>query len=177
MPFEPWIGTFGGPGHDGGYLTDSIQVMTFDPKAGTVTLISIPRDLFEAAMMDGASYPRMFRSIALPLALLAAATSADPINAVALALQTGDLFFSDLANQVGNAGSELLYFLARQPGGADRATLAAALSAPLDATLDLLLRRDIIELVDGQYRFQVELIRRWFVQFDRVPALEERAVA
>lgn len=37
---------FGGPGHDGGYLTDSIQVMTFDPKASTVTLISIPRDLF-----------------------------------------------------------------------------------------------------------------------------------
>lgn len=104
-------------------------------------------------------------------------TPADVEDAVALALQTGDLFFSDLANQVGNAGSELLYFLARQPGGADRATLAAALSAPLDATLDLLLRRDIIELVDGQYRFQVELIRRWFVQFDRVPALEERAVA
>jgi LCP family protein required for cell wall assembly len=37
---------FGGPGHDGGYLTDSLQVMTFDPKEGTVTLISIPRDLF-----------------------------------------------------------------------------------------------------------------------------------
>jgi LCP family protein required for cell wall assembly len=37
---------FGGPGHDGGYLTDSLQVMTFDPKLGTVTLISIPRDLF-----------------------------------------------------------------------------------------------------------------------------------
>lgn len=37
---------FGGPGHDGGYLTDSLQVMSFDPKAGTVTLISIPRDLF-----------------------------------------------------------------------------------------------------------------------------------
>lgn len=37
---------FGGPGHDGGYLTDSLQVMSFDPKANTVTLISIPRDLF-----------------------------------------------------------------------------------------------------------------------------------
>jgi polyisoprenyl-teichoic acid--peptidoglycan teichoic acid transferase len=37
---------FGGPGHDGGYLTDSLEVMTFEPKLGTVTLISIPRDLF-----------------------------------------------------------------------------------------------------------------------------------
>lgn len=37
---------FGGPGHDGGYLTDSIQVMTFDPKEGSITLISLPRDLF-----------------------------------------------------------------------------------------------------------------------------------
>ena len=37
---------FGGPGHDGAYLTDSLQVMTFDPREGTVTLISIPRDLF-----------------------------------------------------------------------------------------------------------------------------------
>ena len=104
-------------------------------------------------------------------------TPADVEDAVALALQTGDFFFSDLANQVGNAGVELLYFLAGQPGGAGRETLAAALGAPLDATLDLLLRRDIIELVDGRYRFQVELIRRWFAQFDRVPLLEERAAA
>ena len=37
---------FGGPGHDGGYLTDSLQVMSFDPVEGIVTLISIPRDLF-----------------------------------------------------------------------------------------------------------------------------------
>ena len=104
-------------------------------------------------------------------------TPADVEDAVALALQTGDFFFSDLANQVGNAGIELLYFLAGQPNGADRATLATALNAPLDATLDLLARRDIIELVDGRYRFQVELICRWFAQFDRVPVLEERAVA
>jgi multiple sugar transport system permease protein len=30
--------------------------------------LSLPRDLFEAAMLDGASYWRMFRSIAVPLA-------------------------------------------------------------------------------------------------------------
>ncbi|MGN6565258.1 MAG: LCP family glycopolymer transferase, partial [Thermomicrobiales bacterium] len=37
---------FGGPGHDGGYLTDSIQVLSFDPKTSVVTLISVPRDLW-----------------------------------------------------------------------------------------------------------------------------------
>jgi polyisoprenyl-teichoic acid--peptidoglycan teichoic acid transferase len=37
---------FGGPGHDGGYLTDSIQVMSFDPRSGDATLISVPRDFW-----------------------------------------------------------------------------------------------------------------------------------
>ena len=37
---------FGGAGHDGGYLTDTLQVMSFDPKTGAVTLISVPRDLW-----------------------------------------------------------------------------------------------------------------------------------
>lgn len=37
---------FGGPGHDGGYLTDSIQVVSFDPVSGNATLISVPRDLW-----------------------------------------------------------------------------------------------------------------------------------
>jgi hypothetical protein len=34
----------------------------------------------------------------------------------------------------------------------------------LDSTLALLLRRDLIETVNGGYRFQIELIRRWFEQ-------------
>lgn len=37
---------FGGAGHDGGYLTDTIQVMSFEPKTAAVTLISVPRDLW-----------------------------------------------------------------------------------------------------------------------------------
>lgn len=37
---------FGGAGHDGGYLTDTLQVMSFEPKSGTITLISVPRDLW-----------------------------------------------------------------------------------------------------------------------------------
>jgi hypothetical protein len=31
-----------------------------------------------------------------------------------------------------------------------------------EETLELLLRRELIERDDGQYRFQVELVRRWF---------------
>jgi hypothetical protein len=34
----------------------------------------------------------------------------------------------------------------------------------LDRTLDLLTQRELIEPADGGYRFQVELIRRWFAQ-------------
>ena len=36
--------------------------------------------------------------------------------------------------------------------------------AELDRTLDLLTRRELIEPADGGYRFQVELIRRWFAR-------------
>jgi hypothetical protein len=36
--------------------------------------------------------------------------------------------------------------------------------AELDRTLDLLTRRELIEPADEGYRFQVELIRRWFAQ-------------
>jgi len=34
----------------------------------------------------------------------------------------------------------------------------------LEHTLDLLIRRELIESADEGYRFQVELIRRWFAQ-------------
>lgn len=37
---------YGGDGHAGGYLADSIIVASFDPKEFSVVMISIPRDLF-----------------------------------------------------------------------------------------------------------------------------------
>ena len=37
---------YGGPQHEGGWLTDSIMVAKIDPRAEEVTLISIPRDLW-----------------------------------------------------------------------------------------------------------------------------------
>lgn len=37
---------YGGAGHDGGYLTDVIQLVHFDTKEKTIAFISVPRDLW-----------------------------------------------------------------------------------------------------------------------------------
>jgi len=42
--------------------------------------------------------------------------------------------------------------------------LARYFPAESDRTLDLLTRRELIEPTDEGYRFQVELIRRWFAR-------------
>jgi len=44
---------YGGPEHKGGnYLSDSIIVLSIDPKAGTTTMIPIPRDLWVAGAAE-----------------------------------------------------------------------------------------------------------------------------
>jgi hypothetical protein len=94
---------------------------------------------------------------------------ADVEAAIPEALNHGQLFFADIThNQVDAAGLALLRFVAAQGEGAvvDRATLARQCSAALEVTLALLTRRELIEAVDGGYRLQVELIRRWFAQED-----------
>jgi GAF domain-containing protein len=85
--------------------------------------------------------------------------------AVPEALSSGSLFFADIQrNQIDTGGRALLRFLAAQEEGAtvDRETLALQVGSDIRTTLDLLIRRELIEAVDGGYRFQVELIRRWF---------------
>ena len=37
---------YGGEGHAGSFLADSIMVASFNPKLGATTMISIPRDLY-----------------------------------------------------------------------------------------------------------------------------------
>ncbi len=37
---------YGGPGHEGEYLTDTILVLSYDPKSQTVAQFNIPRDLY-----------------------------------------------------------------------------------------------------------------------------------
>jgi hypothetical protein len=91
---------------------------------------------------------------------------ADVETAVPRALKNGSFFFADIQrNQVDAGGLTLLRFLAVQ---GERAVLSQDVLAhrfpdKLDATLNLLSRRELIESVNGGYRFQVELIRRCFV--------------
>lgn len=90
---------------------------------------------------------------------------ADVEAAVPEALSSGSFFFADIErNQVDAAGLKLLRALAARGEGtvAGRDELAAQLSDQLDGTLAALSRRDLIESANGGYRFQVELIRRWF---------------
>jgi polyisoprenyl-teichoic acid--peptidoglycan teichoic acid transferase len=44
---------YGGEGHDGGYLTDSIMVAIMDPAKKSVTLLSLPRDSWVPLLLDG----------------------------------------------------------------------------------------------------------------------------
>jgi polyisoprenyl-teichoic acid--peptidoglycan teichoic acid transferase len=46
---------YGGGGHDGAYLADSIQILSIDPSTDTTTTIPIPRDLWIEGV---ASYPQ-----------------------------------------------------------------------------------------------------------------------
>ncbi len=83
-----------------------------------------------------------------------------------LALSVGSFFFADIQNnQIDAAGLAILRFLAAQGEGAivSRKTILQQFPDEYDA-LDLLLQRELIEEVGEGYRFQVELIRRWFAQ-------------
>lgn len=87
-------------------------------------------------------------------------------TAIASAIKYGSMFFTDIEqNQVGEIGPTVLHFMASQGEGAvvNRPDLEAQFpSSDLTATLELLVRREIIEEKDSGYRFQIEMVRRWF---------------
>jgi hypothetical protein len=90
---------------------------------------------------------------------------ADVETAVEQALGSGDMFFADIyRNQVDDIGRMLLGVMAAQGEGAaaSRDILAACAPDGLDAALHQLFQRELIEPSGHGYRFQVELIRRWF---------------
>ncbi|MEG4349502.1 AAA family ATPase [Microcoleus sp. LAD1_D3] len=92
------------------------------------------------------------------------ATLADVEAAIPEALSVGSFFFADIqSNQADAAGLAILQFLAAQGEGAivSRLTILQHFPDKSDA-LNLLLQRELIEEVSEGYRFQVELIRRWF---------------
>jgi hypothetical protein len=92
---------------------------------------------------------------------------ADVEAAVAEALHHGSFFFADIQrNQVDAAGLAVLRVLAAWGEGAvvSQDALTSLCPSATDRTLDLLIRRDLLEAIAGRYRFQVELIRRWFAR-------------
>ncbi|WP_180277560.1 AAA family ATPase [Nostoc sp. 'Peltigera malacea cyanobiont' DB3992] len=93
------------------------------------------------------------------------ATLADVEAAIPEALQSGGFFFADIQNnQVDATGQAILRFIAAQGEGAIVSHQTLLQQFPdADITFNLLLQRELIEEVDDGYRFQVELIRRWFI--------------
>jgi len=92
------------------------------------------------------------------------ATLADVEAAIPDALSVGSFFFADIqSNQADAAGLAILQFLAARGEGATVSRLTILQHFPHKyAALNLLLQRELIEEVSEGYRFQVELIRRWF---------------
>jgi hypothetical protein len=91
--------------------------------------------------------------------------------AIPKALASGSFYFADIEhNQVDDTGLAVLHFLASQGEGTvvSRADLANHLPTEqtdkLDQTLKLLQQRELIEAAGDGFRFQVELIRRWFAR-------------
>lgn len=95
------------------------------------------------------------------------ATAVDVEAAVPQMLERGMQFFVDIqTNQLNDSALSLLRFMA-QSGDGGHVTRAAlsrvfADSSRLESALQLLIRRELIQEFDGGYRFQVEIIRRWF---------------
>lgn len=93
------------------------------------------------------------------------ATLADVEAAIPKALSSGRFFFADIQNNQVNATEvAILYLLAAQGEKAktNRQIISQQFPDECDRSLNLLLQRELIEEVDNGYRFQVELIRRWF---------------
>jgi len=91
---------------------------------------------------------------------------ADIEAAIPIALEIGSFFFSDLPNQIDQAGEQILRLMAAQGEGAiiSQENLMTLELAELETPLKQLLQRELIEKAAGGYRFQIELIRQWFSQ-------------
>jgi hypothetical protein len=95
------------------------------------------------------------------------ATLANVEAAIPTALSSGSMFFSDIErNQVDANALKVLRYLAAQGEAATVSEMVLANQFPdgWREAIDHLQRRELIELTDNGYRFQVELIRRWFIQ-------------
>lgn len=99
------------------------------------------------------------------------AQPADVELAAHSALRRGSFFFADIQrNQTDENGVAVLRTLATHGEAAlvDKATLQrlSGITVEIEPVLTGLIQRGIIETVESGYRFQVELIRRWFLEHD-----------
>ncbi|MBK7217704.1 MAG: ATP-binding protein [Candidatus Promineofilum sp.] len=96
----------------------------------------------------------------------------DVETAARSALEVGSMFFADIQwNQVGARERELLRALAAVGEGAYASAAELSPDRPSEETgagLARLEQRGIIERTADNYRFRVELIRRWFAREDRL---------
>jgi hypothetical protein len=93
------------------------------------------------------------------------ATLADVEAAIPAALEHGSMFFSDIErNQLNDNALAVLRHCAQQGEGAilSKLALEQQFSEGLEESIDLLLRRELIEIKPAGYCIQLELIRRWF---------------
>jgi polyisoprenyl-teichoic acid--peptidoglycan teichoic acid transferase len=59
---------YGGYGHDGAYLSDSMLVVTYDPASGKSAMISVPRDLWVQVPPDSGQYSKLNTAFAYGVA-------------------------------------------------------------------------------------------------------------
>jgi hypothetical protein len=91
---------------------------------------------------------------------------ADVEAAIPEVLRRGTFFFADIGHQAGEAGSVILRALATNGEAAVVKTTALRAYVRGDAAAPLrrLIQYELIEPIEDGYRFQVELIRRWFAR-------------
>jgi hypothetical protein len=93
------------------------------------------------------------------------ATLADVEAAIPAALEHGSMFFSDIErNQLNTNALAVLRHFAQQGESAilSKLALEQQFSVGLEESIDLLLRRELLEIHPTGYSIQLELIRRWF---------------
>ncbi len=94
------------------------------------------------------------------------ATVDDVETAVPEALIHGSFFFADMRNQTDEVGGQVLYLLAQagEKPTLSRSELEGAMGGvELNQTLTQLQQRELIEPRGDGLRFQIELVRRWFM--------------
>lgn len=125
-------------------------------------------------LTDG--HPHLVQSICFELVMLKneqppgqrfLVTQSDVEEAAKRSLSSISFFFADIRNaQINPETTAILDYLADKGEGGTATYDEWSVRFPrnLDDHLALAMKRDLIEPVDGAYKFQVEMIRRWFAE-------------